>query len=67
MTSNIYLIGENQKACFFLIEDGLYGVFIQSRNQYESKFMTGDWQWPVLNKLYILLYIIYFYKNLIIY
>lgn len=42
MTSNIYLIGENQKACFFLIEDGLYGVFIQSRNQYESKFMTGD-------------------------
>ena len=41
MTSNIHLIGENQKACF-LIEDGLYGVFIQSRNQYESKFMTGD-------------------------
>lgn len=30
------------KSLFFLIEDGLYGVFIQSRNQYESKFMTGD-------------------------
>ena len=41
ITSNVHPIRENLKACF-LIEDSLYGVFIQSRNQYESKFMTGD-------------------------
>lgn len=41
ITSNVHPIIKNLKACF-LIEDSLYGVFIQSRNQYESKFMTGD-------------------------